>query len=292
MLWLDGRRIEDTIAPFDLRDRGLLLGDGVFDTSFVLNGKVVFRERHMDRLASSCLAMDIPFDRTAAESTLTEAADAAQTGALRMTVTRGPGPRGLLPPSDPAPSIMVSTQAGLPVTMWRPAGAVLATIRRNETSPTSRHKCLSYLDAILELKKATGRGADEALFRNTAGHLACFATGNFFAITGSVLKTPPLADGVLAGIVRAMILELTPNVGLTPKEVSMTADELLSADAAFMTNSLRLIAPIVTLDASPLSTRGFGAVARLAHALTGQIELCHGSCPWIQKGLAAWPISA
>ena len=92
MFWLDGQRLTDSTVPFDLRDRGLLLGDGVFDTSLVLNGVVVFADRHWDRLAASCAAFGIPFDRDAVVATLDMAAAEVGTGALRVTVTRGAGP--------------------------------------------------------------------------------------------------------------------------------------------------------------------------------------------------------
>ena len=292
MLWLDGYRLEGTVAPFDLRDRGLLLGDGVFDTALALNGRVVLGGRHMDRLAGSCAALGIPFDPAAAGATLSEAAEEIGTGAVRITVTRGPGPRGLAPPPDPEPRLLVSAQAGPPAALWRPVGAVLSTIRRNETSPTSRHKCLGYLDAVLALRTAAGEGADEALFLNTSGNLACCATGNLFVIAGETLKTPPLTDGVLAGVLRAEILDLAPIAGLTPVEVSLTPSELASADAVFMTNSLRLIAPIVTLDAAPLAMLRLRSVARLARVLIGRIQQSHGPCPSLEKGPASWPVSA
>ena len=50
MLWLDGALYPDSRAPFDLSDRGLLLGDGVFDTALVLNGRVFRAEAHLRRL--------------------------------------------------------------------------------------------------------------------------------------------------------------------------------------------------------------------------------------------------
>ena len=61
MLWLDGERLDGTCAPFDLRDRGLMLGDGVFDTAMVAGGQVIFGAAHLERLAGSCRSFGIPF---------------------------------------------------------------------------------------------------------------------------------------------------------------------------------------------------------------------------------------
>ncbi|MGI9504809.1 MAG: aminotransferase class IV [Geminicoccaceae bacterium] len=268
------------------------MGDGVFDTSLVLNGVVAFADRHWDRLAASCAAFGIPFDRDAVVATLDMAAAEVGTGALRVTVTRGAGPRGLLPPACPEPRIIVSAHPAMPARIWQPLRLALTEIRRNETSPTSRHKCLAYADAILALHEAIDRGANEVLFRNMAGHVACCATGNLFILDAGILKTPPLADGVLAGVLRQAILELAPAASLKPLEERLTVSDLKTADAVFMTNSLHLIAPVTALDTAPLTMRGLGHVARLAHALVAHIQERHRPCPWIEEGTAAWPISA
>ena len=291
MLWLDGHRLEGPSAPFDLSDRGLLLGDGVFDTALVVNGAVVFSGRHLDRLGHSCACLGIPFDRAAVAATLAEAAAATGTGTLRTTVTRGPAPRGLLPPAHPAPQVIVAANQGAPASLWRPVRVAVSDIRRNETSPLSRHKCLAYLDAILALKDAAGQGADEVLFRNIAGNLACCATGNLFVLRGDILRTPPLTDGVLAGIVRQMVLDLAPSLALTPVEASLTPADPAAADAGFMTNSLRLISPILRTDGAPLTPRAGAVLGSLATALIRRIRRDHGPCPWIERGPAYWPLS-
>lgn len=290
MLWLNGKRVPDTVAPFDLRDRGLLLGDGLFDTALAVNGQVVFEARHLDRLQNSCAAFDIPFDRANIQTQLHHAATQIDTGSLRLTITRGPGPRGVLPPADPAPCTVLSANPGAPAPMWRPSTAVTTTIRRNETSPTAHHKCLGYVDAIHALEGARQKGADEALFLNTQGQLACGTVGNVFVLSGDTLKTPPLADGVMPGVVRAELLALAPQLGLTPVETSLTPNDLTGAKTVFTTNSLRLISPVVSLDGCALAFQP--ALHTLAQGLIAHIEQTHGPAPWMTKGLDVWPTLA
>lgn len=289
MLWLDGSPLPDHSAPFDLRDRGLLLGDGVFDTSLALNGSVVFAERHVARLARSCAALGIPMPAERIADLLGMAAAEIGTGSLRLTVTRGAGPRGLKPPADPHPCALLSAQPGPPVAAWRPVTAVTSAIRRNETSPTARHKCLGYLDAVMALAVAAETGAEEALFLNTMGRLASAAVGNLFLLRGDTLMTPALSEGVLDGVVRGELLALAPELGLTPVEGSLAPEALAEADAVFMTNSLRLIAPVTALDGAPLATRGVGRVAQLAAALDARLEASHGPRPWPEAAWTAWP---
>ncbi len=55
--WTDGDRV-----PLDAADRGLLLGDGVFDTSLVLGGRMVWREAHVARLLAACRTLGFEVD--------------------------------------------------------------------------------------------------------------------------------------------------------------------------------------------------------------------------------------
>ena len=58
MPWFDGTLYAETTVPFDCTDRGLLLGDGVFDTALVLGGAMVWREAHLARLAAGCQTLE------------------------------------------------------------------------------------------------------------------------------------------------------------------------------------------------------------------------------------------
>ncbi|MQT12093.1 hypothetical protein F0357_05320 [Rhizobiales bacterium Sp-1] len=104
MIWLDGTLYEGATAPFDLADRGLLLADGLFETITVFGGTPFRLGYHLERLAAGARTLGFEIDRAAAEHSV--AALAARTqdgrGVVRVTVTRGSGPRGLAPPPSPA----------------------------------------------------------------------------------------------------------------------------------------------------------------------------------------------
>jgi branched-chain amino acid aminotransferase len=252
VFWYDGALHEKPIAPFDLTDRGLNLGDGVFDTSSARNGRTFLRNAHLDRLAAAARALAIPFPEAAAAEALDRLAAAIGDGAVRLTLTRGGGARGLALPKDPRPFLFGSAAP--------PAHAfpvlVLATtkIRRNETSPTAHLKALPYLDAILGLGNAAAKGADEVLFLNTQNRVACLASANLFALFGRQIVTPPLTDGALAGTVRAFVLGKAQSLGLEATEHSLDLDELLRAEAIFATSSLKLIAPCRSLEATSFAS--------------------------------------
>ena len=187
MFWLDGCLHEKPLQPFDLTDRGLTLGDGLFDTSLARNGKIFRRDAHLTRFAEGAAALSIPLKIEEAASALDALAGSIGDGALRLTLTRGGGARGLRVPDAPQPVLFGAATPGRGELVFSSLALATTAIRRNETSPSSRIKTLAYLDAILANKDAQAKGADEALFENVAGHVACAATGNLSRFSGKDL---------------------------------------------------------------------------------------------------------
>jgi branched-chain amino acid aminotransferase len=273
MFWFDGALHETSIAPVDLTDRGLTLGDGLFDTSLARNGRSFLRAAHLARLFVSAEALGIPCDPAAVAAALDALAGAIGAGSIRLTLTRGGGARGLGLPQTPKPFLFGAAFANPPAP-FPVISVATSAIRRNETSPAANLKALPYLDAILALRETAAKGADDVLFENMAGHIACLSVANIFAIFGAQLVTPPLSDGALAGTIRALILARAAGFGLTPEERSLTRAELLRADAVFATNSLRLLAPCRMIDDVAFASADHAGVkalqALLAEAMTAE----------------------
>lgn len=267
MVWLDGVVYPDDRAPFDLSDRGLLLGDGVFDTALVINGRVFRGDAHLARLFDALAQLGIEADRGAIRQAIAALIPQAERHVLRVTVTRGPGLRGLTPQGAQRPTIIASL-APLPASVFFPSLSVdVAAIRRNETSPASRLKTLGYLDAVLAMRTASAKGHNEALFLNGAGRVACAAVGNIFAVFGREIRTPPLTDGVLPGIIRGFVLAECGELNHACREASFDLQDLYAAEAVFVTNSLRLIAPVERIGNVILKTDGAEAVEKLQRLL-------------------------
>ena len=278
MLWLDGRLHAGTTAPFDLTDRGLSLGDAVFDTALAIDGRIAFEGAHVDRLAAAATALGFPLDPVAVRTAMRALAATGPRLAIRTTATRGTGPRGLKPPDTPRPVLYATAAASAATVAFAPLRLWPTGIARNETSPAARLKTPAYLDAVIAAREAAAAGFDEVLFRNTRGLVACAGTGNLFALFGDRLVTPPLTDGVLAGIVRAEILALAPGQGIATEERSLALPEWLRADAVFLTNSLRLLAPVGAIGETGFASAAHPGLGRLTDALRARLEAaCAGS---------------
>ena len=275
MLWRDGTIVPGTVAPLDHADRGLTLGDGLFDTALALGGRVAFEEAHVARLAASAETLGIPVEpgriREAVRALAGQGTGTDGRLAIRTTLTRGSGPRGLKPPDDPHPTLFATAAPSARSAAFASLRLWPASIARNDTSPAARLKTLGYLDAVLAAREAAAAGFDEALFCNTRGAVACAGTGNLFALRGETLVTPPLADGVLAGIVRAEVLGLAAGCGLCAEEGSLSLSDLRGAEAVFLTNSLRLLAPVTAVGDTAIGSLGHAAVARLTAALRARV---------------------
>ena len=249
-------------------DRGLLLGDGLFETVLADRGRLVLFDEHVARLDRGCatLGLSAPASgrlRKAADEALVSAGLMGQRAAVRLTWTAGSGGRGLDRPRAPVP-VLYATAAVAPEASG-PAALALADIRRNPTSPASRLKTLAYLDNVLARRQAGALGADEALMLNTAGELACAAAANLFWISDGRLFTPALDCGVLGGIVRAQVLERAAVLGIAAVEAHEGLEALVKAQAVFLTNSLIGVRPVSRLDGRTYAPHPL--VARLAEAL-------------------------
>lgn len=234
-----------------IEDRGFTLGDGVFDTALALEGAVFARARHVARLVAAARQIGIAVDASAIEAAM----DAALTHAptiLRTTVTRGTAARGLWPTSAGAPTVVVTSAPWSPSLLGQPARLITATGRRNEFSPTANLKTLGYLDHILAAREAAAGGVDDVLILNTRGRVACSTIANVFALIAGRLVTPSLAEGCLPGILRALVIEAAPRLGLVVEQRPLAPSALVGADAVFLTNSVRFLRPVTALDGASL----------------------------------------
>ncbi len=168
--FLDGGIVDQRSAGIALSDRGFTLGDGVFETFRVRDGAVVDIPGPSGTADGGagypCVSAAMSLDRDLAHHlNETREANGIAEGVLRLTVTRGKGARGLAPSPDAVPTVCI-TAAGLPSRPDSFTAVIAARTRRNEFSPLSRIKSLGYLDNMIALGEANGRGADDAVLLN------------------------------------------------------------------------------------------------------------------------------
>lgn len=248
VVWLNGAIVPESAACVSVRDHGLLVGDGVFESVRITAGQAFAVGRHLARLARSAgaLGLELPAVaelREAVGDVL--AATGISEGRLRITATSGPGGFSSARPAGPA-TVVVAAEEAPP---WSPHVAVITVPwPRNERGATAGVKTISYAENVRALQRAHAAGASEAIFANTRGEL-CEGTGtNVFLVLEGRLLTPPLSAGCLAGVTRELALEITD---ATTETVPLSA--LVSADEAFLTSTTRNVHPISAVDGVPLA---------------------------------------
>lgn len=237
---------EGVISPYD---RGLSLGDGFFETMRSLRGDVLFFSDHFERLQSGCnfLSISFPYSEKEMERIIQKLLVInhlnEKEAAVRLTVTRGCGPRGLAYPKFQKPTVLVTA---FPYQRKKvaPLRVCISPLVKNERSPLSKIKSLNFLEHTLAYNQALEEGFDDALLLNTKGFIAEACFSNVFFLFPSGLTTPPLEDGALPGVMRKQILSCKE---LSCVERSVSTEELSSLRGLFLCNVLRGLIPVGTI---------------------------------------------
>jgi branched-chain amino acid aminotransferase len=263
--WVNGERQRADATHISARDRGFTLADGVFETMRVRHGRVFRLDRHLVRLHQSLAVLGIRCDANIRALVLGATAEApAADASLRLTVSRGVGPGGLAPSDGPATVVVgIGPMPSIPLRVYEEGlSAHLAHGRRNERSMTNGLKTLSYTDAVAGLMAAMRCGADDAIFLDTEDHCSEASASNLFVWTGTALLTPPVSCGALPGITRSAVMEMAAAKGIEVQERPFGLRELLGGHEAFLTSSLRGIAPLVRLDGTAMGAGAPGETTR------------------------------
>ncbi len=235
IVWLNDGLVDAHRARIDPSDRGLLLGDGLFETVRVRDGGPRLWPAHAARLAAGAAALGLPLPQVDLPAAIGAVlgANALRDAAVRLTLTRGVGPRGVAPPEPCAPTLLI-TSAPLASPPPKPVSLCIArSTCRNERSPLSRTKTLNYLDAMIARREALARGFDDAVMLNTQGRVTEATAANLFVRIDGHWLTPPVEEGALPGVLRGALLA----VGFAA-EAAMTEAALFGADEMLLTNSL------------------------------------------------------
>ena len=241
-------------------DRGFLYGDSVYETVRAY-ASIPFRLRaHLDRLRRSAARLEIPWEAAPvdveAETRRTLEAAGEPEAAVRIVLTRGAGPIGydVAACGPPAVVVYVRRCPDLP-RGWREEGVDVAIVGVRRNAPDALDPAIksgNLLNNFLAWREASRLRAYEPVLLNSRGLVAEGATSNVFAVRGGTLLTPPLEDGILEGITRALVLELARGAGIPVSEASLTADALRGADEAFLTSTLKGVVPIRRCDGWPI----------------------------------------
>jgi branched-subunit amino acid aminotransferase/4-amino-4-deoxychorismate lyase len=246
-----GRGLVEPDAPvFGADDDALLRGGAAFETIRVYAGRPFLLAEHLERFRFSAGALALPGTSGVDELVALVVAAAPPDHVLRLYRTS---------------NTLVATAAALPPGLdeVRARGVTMRTFDLGPpASLLAGAKTTSYDVAFAARREAERAGADDALLVG-AGRVLEAATANVWWRKGDALYTPALQPGVLPGVTRGFVRSLEP-----VHEGAFELAELLAADEAFLTSSIREVMPVVAVDGAPIGDgRPGGAAARLQRAL-------------------------
>jgi len=271
LVFLNGRFLPESEAVVSVFDRGFLYGDGLFETLRVLNG-VPFRWReHLARLdhGAETLKISLPFDAAKLHEFADHLIKANQMpdALLRLTLSRGVGARGYSPKGADRPSLVMSLHAAPPLqpNPVRQSRLMTSSMRLLANDPMAQFKTCNKLPHIVARAEAESVDADEAVLLNSDGFVAEGTSSNLFWLDDGTVFTPPLCAGVLPGITRSVVLELSQSLGLTSRETNLYPRQLCKADGVFLTLSSMGLVEATAHDGKPLKQSPLTHRLRLAY---------------------------
>jgi len=253
IVWLNGRLLPAAEAHVSPYDHGFMVGDGAFETLRVYDGRPFAITRHWNRLKNSCKVLGIQeptLDEFAGAMISTAAANNLKDARVRFSISSGDGPLG----SDKGGErpTMAAMAASLPA-RGPQAKVAVSPWTRNESSALAGVKSSSYGENVVALAHAKKQNADEAIFANTRGEWCEGSGSNVFMVVDGECHTPPLSSGCLAGVTRALVLDIGRSHGIPIKESALPISLLPESQEAFLTSSLREVQSISHVNGRALS---------------------------------------
>ncbi|WP_409073004.1 aminotransferase class IV [Micromonospora chalcea] len=239
-------------------DRGVLHGDGLFETLHLRDGVPWLLEPHLARLRAGAAAIDLPLPPDGALVELLDAVRAGwppeTEGALRLVCTRGPEGGGR--------ATVYATLGEVPASarLARRTGVTVATLPLGVAARSRPElgwlpngvKSTSYALSTAARRWAQRTGVDDVLWVSTDGYVLEGPTANVVWLRGRTLCTVPAAQtGILPGVTAHHLVSRAGELGLTPAEHLPTVPDLHAAEAIWLTSSLRGPTEVTTLNGTP-----------------------------------------
>ncbi len=254
-LYINGEFVKEEEAKVSAFDRGLLYGDGLFETMRIYDGMVFRLSSHMERLRNGLEYLKIvpPENSEELETQIYELVrkNRLKDGYLRLTITRGVGGRGIDIEGVDSPTVIIfSRPVQLPSSILYDNGVELIISSRENTRRADEYdlKSLNFINNILARREAALKGAYEAIMLNKNGYVTEGTVSNIFMIFRGVLSTPSLDSGVLRGITRDTVIEIAREMNLEVREDRLKVEDFFNAEEVFITNSMIEVLPVRKID--------------------------------------------
>lgn len=257
-------------ARISILDRGFCYGDGLFETMRACKGNIFRLDHHLERLFRSLplIFIDLPMTRREVKDVMQETLDRNnfKNAIIRLTVTRGINEPSFKIDPDVSPTLVIHIRPHhpMPQKVYRNGVQVTLMTLPVPALPGVNEglKTCNFLTNILVKEISQRQGSMEGIIVDPVLGVTEGATSNLFIVKDGILKTPAVNNGVLEGITRSVVLEIARNHKIPVEKDILFAEDVLTADEVFITNSGIDIVPVVRVDSTSIGNKKPGTLTR------------------------------
>lgn len=246
---INGSRPQDLSHALPLNDRGFQYGDGLFETARLDHGVVRFLEAHLERLRAGCARLSIsPPEEATLRAEIATVTTNLRSAVIKIIVSRGVGARGYRPSSDCSTTRVVAAYAAPEIEPDRTLRVRWCDTRLGRNERLAGIKHLNRLEQVLAQSEWSDPAIDEGLMLDTEGELVCATSSNVFIVREGMVFTPDLRYCGVRGVMRGEVVRAAAKLGIAVSEEPLWPHDLEAANEVFLTNAVRGIRVVGSLD--------------------------------------------
>ncbi|MEC1649288.1 aminodeoxychorismate lyase [Bacillus halotolerans] len=254
MIYVNGRFIEEKDAVLSPFDHGFLYGIGVFETFRLYEGRPFLLDWHIERLERAL--KDLQIEYTVTKQEMIEMLDKLLglndikdgNARVRLNISAGISDKGFAAQTYDNPTVLCFVNQLKPESLPLQKEGKVLSIRRNTPEGPFRLKSHHYLNNMYAKREIGNDPRFEGIFLTEDCDVAEGIISNVFWRKGSSIYTPSLDTGILDGVTRRFVMENAKKIGMDVKTGRYQLEALLTADEAWMTNSVLEIIPFSKIE--------------------------------------------
>ena len=251
-------------------DRGLAYGDGLFSTIKVEWGKVQLWAFHLQRLQLGAQRLFFPdvdwLALTDEVELLAQTLNDKPQAVIKIILTRGSGGRGYSVSGCVNPLRILSAH-DFPefYRQWQNEGikVILCQQKLAINPQLAGLKTLNRLEQVLIKHELESNQAVEGVVCDVNGWVIEACTANIFIYLDNQWLTPKLDNAGVKGVKRRQVIESAKQAGIIIREINISVDDLLNAQAVCLTNALMGLVPIKQFQSRCYSLSSFSFIHKL-----------------------------
>lgn len=224
-------------------DRGLLYGDGVFETLRLVDGRAPLWSRHWRRLCRGMALLSMPYSAHLAHFIGQQLRQLQPCEMARVTVTRVNQGRGYAPMQAPI-KVIVQGFAQAPATPVKRLQRIQHRLAEQPALVACKH--LNRLDQVIAAAEIQ-RPFDDGIMLDQQGNVTCSTVGNVFLWDGHQLVTPLLDVAGIQGVMRDLVIDCANKLNLTLSVRRVSEQDMYNAQRVWVSNAVRGLTPVVQL---------------------------------------------